>query len=109
MSFFVTVVIRNLTYVFFLCFVVNNLCLVDSGGRGRVPLGFVLLLFFILPGLIGRPGIRDKSGYGNLGLGFVPAIIFHRSLGLDLVCGGVGRPISLGDLLVGLLYIKTRS
>ena len=108
MFLFVTVVTRDLTYVL-LRFVVTDFCLIDSGGRGRISLGFVLLLFLVLSGLIGRLGILDRSGYGSFGLGFVPTMIFHRSLGLDLVCVGMSRSISSRDLVVGFSYIKTRS
>ena len=108
MSFFVTVVIQDLTYVF-LCFVVTDLRFVDSGGRGRIPFGFVLFLLLVLPSLIGRLGILGGSRHGSLSLGFVPAMIFHCSLSLDLVCGSVGRSISSKDLLIGLSYVGTRS
>ena len=108
MSLFVTVVIQDLTYVL-LRSVVTDLRLVDSGSWGGIPLGFVLLLLLIFLGLIGRPGILGRSGYGNLSLGFVLAMIFHRSLDLDLVCGSMGRSISLEDLLVSLSYMRTWS
>ena len=108
MSLFVIVVTRDLIYVL-LCSVVTDLRFVNSGGWGEIPLGFVLLLLLVFPGLIGRPGILGRSGYGSLSLRFVPAIIFHHSLGLDFVCGSVGRSISSGDLLVSFSYIKTRS
>ena len=108
MTFFVTVVTQDLTYVFFR-FVVTDLRLVDFGGRGRIPLGFVLFLLLVLPGFIGRLGILGRSRHGSLSLGFVPAMIFHRFLSLDLVCGSVGRLISSGDLLIGLSYVRTRS
>ena len=107
MSLFVTVVTRDLTYVL-LCSVVTDLRLVDSGGRSRIPLGFMLFLLLVLPGLIGRLEILDGSRHGSLSLGFDSAIIFHRSLSLDLVCGSVGRLISLGDLLIDLSYVGTR-
>ena len=109
MFFFVTVVTRDLIYVFFFPFVVTELHLVDSNGRGGIPLSFVLLLFLVFSGLIGRLGILGKSRYGSLSLGFVPAMIFYCSLSLDFVCGGVGRSIPLRDLLVSLLYVRTRS
>ena len=107
MSLFVTVVTQDLTYVL-LRSMVTDLRLVDSGGRGGIPLGFVLFLLLVLPGLIGRLGILGGSRHGSLSLGFVPAIIFHHSLSLDLVCGSVGRSISSGDLLIGLSYVGTR-
>ena len=108
MSLFVTVVTQDLTYVL-LCSVVTDLRLVDSGGRGGIPLGFVLFLLLVLPGFIGRLGLLGRSRRRSLSLGFVPAIIFHCSLSLDLVCGSVGRLISSGDLLISLLYVGTRS
>ena len=108
MTLFVTVVTRDLTYVL-LCFVVIDLRLVNSGSRGGILLGFVLLLLLVLPGLIRRPGILGRSGYESLSLGFVPAMIFHHSLGLDLVCGGMGWSIPSKDLQVDLSYIKTWS
>ena len=107
MSLFVTVVTRDLIYVF-LCSVVTNLRPVDSGGRGGIPLAFVLFLLLVCPGLIGRLGILGGSRHGSLSLGFVPTIIFHCSLSLDLVSGIVGRSISSGDLLIGLSYVGTR-
>ena len=45
MSFFVIVVTHDLTYVCLLCFVVTDFRLIDSGGQGEIPLGFVLLFF----------------------------------------------------------------
>ena len=62
----------------------------------------------VLSGFIGRLGILGRSKYGSLGLGFGPAMIFDRSLGLELVYGSVGRSVPSGDLLVGLKYIRTR-
>ena len=109
MSFSVTVVTRNLIYVLLLPSMVTELRLVDSGGRGGILLGFVLLLLLVLPGLIGRLGILGRSRYGSLSLGFVPAMIFHCSLSLDFVCSDVGRSIPLGDLLVGFSYVGTWS
>ena len=88
---------------------VTDLHLVDSGGRGGISLGFVLFLLLVLPSLIGRLEILGGSRYGSLSLGFVSAMIFHRSLSLDLVCGSVGQSISSGDLLIGLSYGGTRS
>ena len=108
MSLFVTVVTRDLTYVF-LCSVVTDLRFIDSGGRSAILLGFVLFLLLVLPGLIGSLEILGGSRHRSLGLGFVPAMIFHRSLSLDLVCDSVGRSISSGDLLIGLSYVGTRS
>ena len=109
MSLFVTVVIQDLTYVLLLCSMFTNFRFVDSGGRGRVLIDFLLLLLLFFPGLIGRLKILGGSRYRRLSFGFVPAITFHCSLGLDLVCVGMDRSIPLGDLLVGLLYIKTWS
>ena len=108
MSLFVTVVTRDLTYVL-LRSMVTDLRLVDSGGRGGIPLPFVLFLLLVLSGLMRRLRILGGSRHGSLGLGFVPAMIFHRSLSLDLVCGSVGRMISSGDLLIGFSYVGTRS
>ena len=109
MSLSITVVTRDLTYILFLPSLVTDLRLVDSGDRGGILLGFVLLLVLVLPGLIGRLGILGRSRYRSLSLGFVPTMMFHRSLSLDFVCGGVGRSIPSGDLLVGLSYVGTRS
>ena len=86
---------------------VTDLRLVDSVGWGGIPLGFVLLLLFVLLDLIRRFEILGRTGYRSLGLGFVPAMIFYCSLGLDFVCNSMGWSIPSGDLLVGLLYLKT--
>ena len=43
-----------------------------------------------------------------LALHFVFAMIIHYILSLDLVSGGGCQSISLGDLLIGLLYVETR-
>ena len=88
---------------------ITNLCLFDFGGRGGISLGFVLLLPLILSGLIGWLRILGRSRYGSLSLGFVPAMIFYRFLSLDFVYGGMGRSISLEDLLVSLSYVETWS
>ena len=104
MSFFIGVITQNLTYVFFLLFVVIELYLINSGGRvGRIPFVFMLLCLFLLPGIIRRLEIIIES----LSFGFVPAIIFHCSLSLDFVCGGMCWLASLGNLLIGLLYMET--
>ena len=108
MFLFVTVVTQDLTYVLPRS-VVTDLRLVDSSGRGRILFGFVLFLLHVLPGLIGRLGILSGSRHGSLSLGFVPAMIVHCSLSLDLVCGSMGRLISSGDLLIGLSYVGTCS
>ena len=118
MSFYIIVVTRDLTYVLYLPFVVTDLRLVDSSGRNRLP----LILFLVLPTLLllllsffkALSGISALSGHflgGSryLSLGVVPAMIFHCSLSLDFVCGGVRRLISLEDLLIGLSYVETRS
>ena len=109
MSLFITVVIRDLTYILLLCSMVTGFRLLDSDGRGGILLGFVLLLFLVFSGLIKRLGILGRSGYGSLSLRFVLAIIFHHSLGLNFVYSGVGRSIPSKDLLISLLYIRTRS
>ena len=113
MTFVVIVEIHDHTQVpkFFLLLArLSGLSCVYSGSRGGVfSLSFMLFLFFVLPGLIGRLEILGASKHRNLGFGFVPAMIFHCSLGLDFVCGGVERSISLGDLLVSLPYIRTWS
>ena len=108
MSFFITVVTRNLTYVLLFLSIVTDFCFVDSGGWRKIPLGFMLFLLLVFSGLIGRLGILGRSRYRNLSLRSVPALVFHCSLSLDFVCGGVGQLILLGDLLVGLSYVKTR-
>ena len=52
---FITVVIRDLTYIPLPLFVVTNLCLIDSGGQGsEIPLNYMLFLLLVYPGLIGR-------------------------------------------------------
>ena len=107
MFLFVTVVIQDLTYDF-LRSVVTDLRFVDSDGRSRIPFGFMLFHFLVLPGFIGRLGILGGSRHGSLSLRFIPVMIFHYSLSLDLVCGSVGWSISLGDLLIGFLYVRTR-
>ena len=118
MSLFVIVVTRDLTSVLLLPFMVINLHLVDSGGRGRILLIFFLVtsaLLLLLPNFLGALSVISAlschflGGSRHLSLGVDLAMIFHRSLGLDFVCGGVGRSILSGDLLVGLLYIRTRS
>ena len=107
MSLFVIVIIHDLTYVFFLLSIVTDLCVIDSCGRDRIPLGFVLLLLLVFSGLIGRLRILNKSKYGSFSLGFVFAMIFYRSLSLDFVCTRVSRSIPSGDLLIGLSYVGT--
>ena len=113
MTFFVTVETRDHTQVprFLLLLAgLSGLSCVYSGGRGGAfLLGFVLFLLLVFPGLIGRLRILGRSRHGSFSLGFVPTMIFHHSLGLDLVCGSVGQSIPLGDLLVGLSYIRTWS
>ena len=102
---FVTVIARDLTYVLFPPSVVTDLRLVDSGGRGGISIGFVLLLLLVLLGLIGRSGILGRSRYRSLSLRLVPAIIFHCSLNLYFVCSSVGRLIPSGNMLVSLAYV----
>ena len=87
---------------------VTDLCLVDSSGQDGILLGFMLLLLLIFPNLIGRLRILGRSGYKSLSLRFDPTMIFHCSLGLDFVYGSMGQSIPLGDLFVGLSYIRTR-
>ena len=116
MPHFITVVIYDLTYVpllFFLFLLVSNFGRVDFGSRGSgipgisiIPLVLMLLLLLVLPGFIGRHEILGGSRHGE-SLGVIPAI--HCSLGLDLVCGGMGRLIFLETILISLLYVGTRS
>ena len=106
MSFFITVIICDLTYVFLPP--ATNLCLVDFGDRiGRIL--FVLMLFplLVLLGLVGRLGILGKSGHRSFSLGFVLAMFFYCFLRLNLVCSDVGRRASSKDLLISFLYVKT--
>ena len=118
MSLFVTVVTRDLTYVLLLRSVVTDLRLVDSGGRGgvllvpsSVPPALLLLLpsFFGALSVISALSCHFLGGSRHLSLRVVPAMIFHRSLSLDFVCGGVRRSIFSGDLVIGLSYIRTWS
>ena len=105
MSFFVTIVILDLTYVFLL----SDLRLVDSGVRvGGVPLVFMLPPPPAFPGLVRRLGILGESGLRNFSLGLVPAMVFCCSLSLNLVSGSVGGPVPLKDLLISLPYVRTR-
>ena len=55
----------------------------------------------------GRFGILGGSRYRSLSPGFVHTMIFHHSLNLDFGCSDVGQSISSGDLLIGLLYVRT--
>ena len=113
MNFFVTVEIRDhvqvLKFLLLLAGLSGLSCIYSGDRGGAFSLGFVLFLLLILPGFIERLGILDESRHGSLSLGFVPIMIFHRSLGLDLVCGDVSRSILLKDLLVGFSYIRPRS
>ena len=85
---------------------ITDLYLVDSDGRvGGISLSFVPLLLFLLLGFIRRLGILGES----FNLGFVPAIIFHRSLSLDFMCGNIYRSDSSENLMIGFLYISIRS
>ena len=108
---FITVVIYDLTYIFFLPFPVTDLCHVNSSSRiGRILLIFLLLLLFILSCLIKRIKILGKSRHRSLkSLRFIFSIAFYCFLGLDLVCGSVGWLTSLKTMLIGLSYIKTWS
>ena len=110
MSFFVTIITLDLTYVFLFC----DLSLIDSGGR----VGGLLLVFMLFPppaspGLVQRLGILGGSGLGSFSLRLVPAVVFRCSLGLfrcslglDLVSGSVGGPVPLKDLLISLPYVE---
>ena len=88
---------------------------IDYGGRGsrvffgfpRILLGFIVLLFFVFSGLIGRLRILSGSGHGSLSLGFIPAS--HRPLCLDFVRGGVSGSTSSEDLGISFSHVKTRS
>ena len=68
----------------------------------------MLLFHLILLGFIKRLGILGKSKHGCLIPGFVSAMIFHHSLDLNFMYGGISRSTSSKDLLISLLYIKTR-
>lgn len=88
----------------------------DPGGRGGEILGFlgaslvlILLLILVFSGLMGRLRLLNGSRRGAHSPGFVTAMIFHYSLGLDFVHGGVSKSTSLEDLYIGLSYIRTRS
>ena len=123
MSLLVTVVTRDSTYVLLVLpplSTPSDLGRVDSGGRGGGILGFpgtplaspVLLL--VLLGFIGRlrilGGSRYESGCGALrSLGVISAMVFSRSLGLDLVRSGVSGLTSSEDLEISLLHVGTRS
>ena len=117
MSFFVTVVTRDLTYVLLLPFVVTDLCLVDFSGRDEI----LLVLFLILPAflllflsflgalnVISALSCHFLGGSRHFSLGVVPTMIFHGSLSLDFVCSNLHWSISLGDLLISLPYLRTR-
>ena len=115
--FFVTVVTDDLIYVFFilLSLYTSTYLSIDSGGRSDrisgfpgISLVFILLLFFILPSLIGRLGILSGSGPKRLSPRFVSAMLLYCSLGLDFVRGGMSRSTSSGNLLISLPHIKTR-
>ena len=92
----------------------TDLGLVDSGGRGGGVLGFpgtppvMVPLFLVLSSLIGRLGILNGSGRGALrSFEVIPAI--HRPLRLDLVGGGMSRPIPLETTLISLPHVETRT
>ena len=90
---------------------------VDSGGWDGILLIFSSVpptLLLLLPSFFGALSIisalschfLSRSKHRSLGLGIVLAMIFHCSLSLDFLCGDVGRLISLGDLVIGLLYVR---
>ena len=113
---FITVVTYNFNCVlFFLCssFFILNLGCVVSGGRGNgipkfpeVPFVLILLFLLVLPGFIGRLGLRGRSGVLR-SLGILPAI--HRFLGLNFVYSGMSESTSSEDLYISFLYIGTQS
>ena len=121
MSLLVTVVTRDSTYVLLVLpplSTPSDLGRVDSGGRGGGILGFPgapfasPVLLFVLLGFIGRLGIlggsRCGSGCGALrSLGVIPAMIFPRSLGLDLVRSGVSRLVLPETTQMSLPYVGT--
>ena len=122
MSLLVAVETRNLTHVLLLSPLpfTSNLSYVDSGGQVGGILGFFgiflvlsVLLLLILLAFIGRLGILSGSGGSGCGalksLGVIPAMVFHRSLGLDFVRGGVSRSILSETTQISLPHIGTRA
>lgn len=115
MSQFVTVVTYDLSYVFLILFsLAYNFGCIDPGvWSGKIPgflkifLASILLLFFVLPGLIGRLEILKRSGRRALSPGFVAAMIFHHFLGLDFVHDDVSGLTSLEVLEIRFSHIRT--
>ena len=122
-SLLVAVVECDSTYVFFVLPLLStpiDLGRIDSRGRGGGILWFpgislaLPVLFLILLGIIGRLGIlggsRCGSGCGALrSLGVIPAMIFSRFLGLDLVRGDVSRSIPSETIQIRLPHVRTRA
>ena len=115
-SLLITVEIRDLTHVLLVPSpLASDLSRADSGSRSigipeflGISLVFMLLLFLVFHSLIGRLGILSENKRRALSPGFVPAIIFHSFLGLDLVDSGMGRSLPLKTILVSLPHVKTR-
>ena len=122
MSLLIAVETHDLAHVFLVPFpsLASNLCRIDSGGLGGgileflgIPLTLVIFLLFILPGFIRRLGILSKSGYGSRcgafsrWLGVISAMIFPRSLGLDLVRGGVSRSVPSETTQISFSHVGT--
>ena len=121
MALFVTAITRNIGRVRFFRSVVTlfrGISCVDSSGWGRVFLIYSSILpalLLLFPSFLGAFSVISALSchfFGrnrHLSLTVVPAKIIHRSVSLDFMCGGVHQFMSSGDLLIGLLYKKTRS
>lgn len=96
--------------IFFFFFLLVIFCCFNFGGKfGGISLVFLLFLFFILSGLIKKLGILGRSRRKSFkSLRFIPAMVFHHFLSLDLIYNDVGWLPCLKVMLIGFLYVKTR-
>lgn len=79
-SFFITVVARNIAYVFHLLFFVIDFYCVDFGSQVEILLIFLLLFFLVFSGLIRRLeilGRRGRRSFRSRSLGSVTVMVFH--------------------------------
>ena len=118
MSLLIAVKTRDLTHVLLVLplALASDLSRVDSGGRVGGILEFfkiLLALPVLLLLILGRLGILGGSSRGGCGafrsLGVIPTMIFPRSLGLDLVRGGVSRSIPSETTQISLPHVGTRA
>ena len=99
------ILLVSLFFIFF-----PNLSRIDSNGwGGRIPLVFMLLPPFILPEFIFvEKEILSGNRHKSLSPGFGPTMIFHCFLGLNFICSSMDWLTSSEELLISLLYVKTR-